>query len=209
VGHHPLPTTRRKAHPSLPVSRAYPGHEQRPATVHAARRRLQRPKDPAPATRHGYAPPARLRRSQARSALAGRPLPWTGHPRPAPPAGHTAHEGRCGTLRDGGPASRRAPGNAVQRITASRLTWHLIKFPQVKADHKASETSDRECPMTEPPGHQRSGSLRELSDPEFFTHWAAVRSRLSRIPAGKPGYCEAKRQYDAVAAEYRRRIDGA
>jgi hypothetical protein len=51
--------------------------------------------------------------------------------------------------------------------------------------------------------------LQELSDPEFFTHWAAVRNFLSLTPAGKPEHSEVKHQYDAVAAEYRRRMDGA
>ena len=54
----------------------------------------------------------------------------------------------------------------------------------------ASETSD----------------LQELSDPEFFAHWAAVRDGLFRTPKGKPGHPEIKARYDAVAAEYRRRL---
>lgn len=48
-------------------------------------------------------------------------------------------------------------------------------------------------------------NLQELSDPEFFAHWAAVRNRLLGTPKGKPGHCEVKRRYNAVAAEYRRR----
>jgi hypothetical protein len=48
--------------------------------------------------------------------------------------------------------------------------------------------------------------LRELSDPEFFAHWAAVRDRLSRTPQGKPGHPEIKARYDAVTDEYRRRL---
>jgi hypothetical protein len=51
------------------------------------------------------------------------------------------------------------------------------------------------------------GELQELSDPEFFTQWAVVRNSLFNTPQGKPGYYEVKRQYNAVAAEYRRRID--
>jgi hypothetical protein len=51
-------------------------------------------------------------------------------------------------------------------------------------------------------------NLRKLSDPEFFAHWAAVRSRLFSTPKGKPGHGEARRRYDAVTAEYRRRING-
>jgi hypothetical protein len=63
--------------------------------------------------------------------------------------------------------------------------------------------------MTQVPGQKdRIGHLRELSDPEFFAHWAMVRHRLFFVPKGKPGHCEVKRWYDAVSAEYRRRIDG-
>jgi hypothetical protein len=50
--------------------------------------------------------------------------------------------------------------------------------------------------------------LRELSDPEFFAHWAAVRNRLCGTPEGKLGHYEIKRRYDAVTTEYQRRIDG-
>jgi hypothetical protein len=49
-------------------------------------------------------------------------------------------------------------------------------------------------------------NLRELSDPEFFTHWAAVRNHLCITPKGRPGHSAIKRRYDAVAAEYRRRL---
>lgn len=63
--------------------------------------------------------------------------------------------------------------------------------------------------MTEPSGPKdRTSNLRELSDPEFFAQWATVRNLLFRIPEGKPEHCEVKRQYDAVAAEYRRRMGG-
>jgi hypothetical protein len=54
----------------------------------------------------------------------------------------------------------------------------------------------------------RGSDLRELSDPEFFTRWAAIRSRLFWTPKGNPEHSEDKRLYEAVAAEYRRRIDG-
>jgi hypothetical protein len=53
-----------------------------------------------------------------------------------------------------------------------------------------------------------NGDLQELGDPEFFAHWAAVRERLIRTPKDSPGHPEVKRQYDAVTAEYYRRIDG-
>ena len=53
----------------------------------------------------------------------------------------------------------------------------------------------------------RTAELANLSDPEFFIEWAAVRNRLFRIPSGKPEHGDIKRGYDAVVAEYRRRID--
>jgi hypothetical protein len=63
--------------------------------------------------------------------------------------------------------------------------------------------------MSELPGKKEWASdLRKLSDPEFFTQWAAVRNRLCRTTEGKAEYRETKQQYDAVAAEYRRRISG-
>jgi hypothetical protein len=51
-----------------------------------------------------------------------------------------------------------------------------------------------------------TSDLQELSDPEFFAHWAAVRERLSRIPKGEPGHPQIKARYDDVTAEYRRRL---
>lgn len=51
-------------------------------------------------------------------------------------------------------------------------------------------------------------NLQELSDPEFFAHWAAARRRLVNTPKDKLGHCEVRRRYDAMAAEYRRRING-
>ena len=54
----------------------------------------------------------------------------------------------------------------------------------------------------------RVGDLQKLSDPEFFTRWAAVRTRLALTTEGKQGHGEIKRQYDVMKAEYRRRIDG-
>jgi hypothetical protein len=51
--------------------------------------------------------------------------------------------------------------------------------------------------------------LRGLADPEFFTQWAAVRSRLALTSSSSPKYSEIKDEYDALAAEYRRRLDGA
>jgi hypothetical protein len=63
--------------------------------------------------------------------------------------------------------------------------------------------------MTEQPGQKdRSSDLEELSDPEFFTRWAALRNRLFLTPRSKPEYRGIKSRYDTMAAEYRRRIDG-
>lgn len=53
------------------------------------------------------------------------------------------------------------------------------------------------------------GYLRGLADPEFFTHWAAARTRLALTSTGSPKWLEIKREYDVVVAEYRRRLDGA
>ena len=54
----------------------------------------------------------------------------------------------------------------------------------------------------------RADSLQKLSDPEFFTRWAAVRTHLVLMPESEQGRSEIKLQYDAMKAEYRRRIDG-
>jgi hypothetical protein len=51
--------------------------------------------------------------------------------------------------------------------------------------------------------------LRGLADPEFFTHWAAVRTRLALTSSSSPKHSEIKDEYDALATEYRRRLDGA
>jgi transcriptional regulator with XRE-family HTH domain len=53
-----------------------------------------------------------------------------------------------------------------------------------------------------------TGELRNLSDPEFFTRWAAVRSLLFSTSSGKPEHRGIKDLYDAVSAEYRRRTGG-
>jgi hypothetical protein len=58
---------------------------------------------------------------------------------------------------------------------------------------------------TDRPGQEdENARIRELGDPEFFTQWAAVRTSL----AYAPGDAEVKRRYDAVKAEFRRRING-
>jgi len=60
--------------------------------------------------------------------------------------------------------------------------------------------------ITERSPESEACDLQELSDPEFFAHWAAVRSRLVCTPKGKPGHPQIKARYDAVKAEYRRRL---
>jgi Bacterial regulatory proteins, gntR family/Helix-turn-helix domain len=59
-----------------------------------------------------------------------------------------------------------------------------------------------------PTGGPGTGELRNLSDPEFFTRWAAVRNLLFSTPGDKPERREVKHLYDAVSAEYRRRTGG-
>ena len=53
------------------------------------------------------------------------------------------------------------------------------------------------------------GSPQGLADPEFFTHWAATRTRLALTSSSSPRYSEIKDEYDSLAAEYRRRLAGA
>lgn len=56
---------------------------------------------------------------------------------------------------------------------------------------------------------ERRVALRELSDPEFMTHWAAVRLRLALTSVRDPEHARFKHLYDDALAEYRRRMDGA
>ena len=62
--------------------------------------------------------------------------------------------------------------------------------------------------MAEMSEDEENRELREMNDPEFFAHWAAIRNRLIVTPTGSSKHSEAKRRYDAVTAEYRRRIGG-
>jgi hypothetical protein len=50
--------------------------------------------------------------------------------------------------------------------------------------------------------------FQELGDPEFMTRWALLRSSLFFLPRKEPQYPELKRQYDAAALEFRRRMNG-
>jgi hypothetical protein len=52
------------------------------------------------------------------------------------------------------------------------------------------------------------GHLRGLADPEFFAYWAEVRLRYAVTSERSPEHPASKRDYDAVLAEYRRRLDG-
>ena len=63
--------------------------------------------------------------------------------------------------------------------------------------------------MTESPErNDQNRGLRGLSDPELLARWAAARMRLCCIPRDSPDRGQAKRLYDDMAAEYRRRLDG-
>jgi hypothetical protein len=53
---------------------------------------------------------------------------------------------------------------------------------------------------------EHNDDLRELGDPEFFSHWAELRRRIAL--GGKSVPCELKRRYEAVSGEYRRRVHG-
>jgi hypothetical protein len=48
--------------------------------------------------------------------------------------------------------------------------------------------------------------LTKLDDPAFFLRWSTLRQLIAQ--SGKSVSCELKREYAAVSAEYRRRIDG-
>jgi hypothetical protein len=50
--------------------------------------------------------------------------------------------------------------------------------------------------------------IRELDDPALMTQWSAARQRLAMTPRDSPEHGSVKASYDALASEYRRRIDG-
>jgi hypothetical protein len=63
--------------------------------------------------------------------------------------------------------------------------------------------------MTETSGQVNGNrELRQLADPDFFAHWAAIRNRMALTPEDSPERPEIKRSYNAVLTEYRRRMDG-
>ena len=49
-----------------------------------------------------------------------------------------------------------------------------------------------------------AGCLANLSDPEFFRHWAELRLRIAL--GGKSVPCELKRRYALASDEFRRRV---
>lgn len=49
-------------------------------------------------------------------------------------------------------------------------------------------------------------SLAALGDPEFFRHWARLRQRIALDGKSVPGALQ--REYAAMSAEYRRRVEG-
>ena len=53
---------------------------------------------------------------------------------------------------------------------------------------------------------EHSAEFLALDDPAFFRYWSELRQRLAL--AGKSVSCELKREYAAVSAEYRRRVNG-
>jgi predicted thioredoxin/glutaredoxin len=48
--------------------------------------------------------------------------------------------------------------------------------------------------------------LAHLDDPALIAHWASARTALALTPRDDPGHAEVKAAYDAVLAEYRRRV---
>jgi hypothetical protein len=51
-----------------------------------------------------------------------------------------------------------------------------------------------------------ASDLAAMDDPALITHWARVRSELALTPKGSPRHADVKAAYDAVLAEYRRRV---
>jgi hypothetical protein len=108
-------------------------------------------------------------------------------PRP-PPSGGT------GSIRSCGPGRRHRRSRAASRSAGSVSRQRAANGADMGTQGSTANAG--------------TASLRELADPEFFARWAAVRTRLSLTPKSSRGHEEAGREYDAVAAEYRRRLDG-
>ncbi len=150
----------------------------------------------------------RSRAPNAAAAILG-PIPGARRPRAATLRGSVAPaQGIPGTLRDDSRfvlASRTVP---VQRGVGNRCAEVDFKTPaEFRSDRQPARQVTRmtDCAITGASAQEdESARLRELGDPEFFTHWAAVRNRL----ANAIGNAEVKREYDAVRKEYWRRING-
>jgi hypothetical protein len=197
---------RRRVHGSRPATARAGQHAERPAE----RRRAHGGCEPSlglmsARLQRAYGAPGAVSGESAGRLLALDRPPYAGRLR-----GHRADGGRCGTSGRRVPrpvmARKRYAGNHATPVDLEPP----LNFRREAADSEAGETSDRECPMTELSGQKEwTSDLWELSDPEFFAQWAAVRHRLFCVPKGRPEHCEIKCLYDAVAAEYRRRIVGA
>jgi hypothetical protein len=55
-------------------------------------------------------------------------------------------------------------------------------------------------------GSETASDMRALGDPEFFRYWSALRQRIAL--SGKTPPQDLEREYGAVSAEYRRRVNG-
>ncbi len=55
------------------------------------------------------------------------------------------------------------------------------------------------------PDSEPAGDIRDLADPQLIRHWSALRQRIALSGKTVPG--DLKREYAAVSAEYRRRIE--
>jgi hypothetical protein len=54
-------------------------------------------------------------------------------------------------------------------------------------------------------GSETASDMRALDDPEFFRYWSAVRQRIAL--SGKTPPPDLEREYGAVSAECRRRVN--
>ena len=52
---------------------------------------------------------------------------------------------------------------------------------------------------------ETDSDIRALDDPEFFRYWSALRQRIAL--SGKTPPPDLEREYGAVSAEYRRRVN--
>lgn len=85
-------------------------------------------------------------------------------------------------------------------------TTEIQRANQQESGAHATGTHPRRKPAVQQQRDEPHDDLRELDDPEFFRHWAALRQRIAL--GGNSVPCELKRRYKAVSIEYRRRING-